>query len=241
VLVGPIAEAKPKIGVFSHTVDRVPSRIDAIGFSTTTWTLDSQITLSALNGVDVLYVTNERADLLSQSAELINQWVQLGNGLIVEQPNRSGPVAIMPPGLGVTVLSGNYVFPLGSPESAVLITPEGAAHPITAGLSTELLSGNGDLVRKADVSPNFEILGVQISYPDFVALAAASYGEGRVVFHTGNIHPLANRPGSDRYVRQMLNWAAAVPEPTSTSLICILIASIFTSQLRRRRNQTNVV
>jgi hypothetical protein len=41
-----------------------------------------------------------------------------------------------------------------------------------------------------------------------IALAVGQYGNGRIVFHTGNIGTLSGDPGSDIYVEQMLEWAA---------------------------------
>jgi hypothetical protein len=229
-----IAEASPRIGVFSQLAERADNRISGLGYPITNWTTPSQISLDALNGVDVLYVATANAFRLSEHAGLIAQWVELGNGLILEQPNVEGPVAIMPPGLGVSVFSRSYdgSQSMDDPVRAILITPAGADHPITAGLSTASLTGNADRVRRADVSVNFDILGVQITNPDYVALAAATYGDGRVVFHTGNIDPLSHNPGSDQYLRQMLDWAA-VPEPRS--LTTLMLAAVFTIPCRRCR------
>jgi hypothetical protein len=200
------------VAVYGNTgapSDGFANRVKNLGYSTVYWKTSSQVTSASLAGVDVLYVYSEGAPSLATQASAISDWVSQGNGLIVEQPNTEGPIAILPSGLGISVWSHFY-----DPVRNVAITSQGATHPITAGLTSADLCDNFDRVRLSDVAPGYAILGVQASNPSYVALAAAWYGSGRIVFHTGNASPGSMSPGSDRYLHQMIDWAA-VPEPAT--------------------------
>ncbi|HUV04938.1 MAG TPA: hypothetical protein VMX94_07495 [Armatimonadota bacterium] len=194
------------VGVFSiyeYVGLGVAGRVSSLGYSTILWTNPSMITPECLAGVDVLYVLTGSAASLAGRASVIESYVAGGGGLIVEQANVEGPVAILPPGLGISVNSRSY------DDLNVQITPAGLTHPITAGLAASDLSGNMDKVLLVDVAPAYSILAVGASDPNLVAIAAATYGNGRVVFETGNSHPSSLRPGSDAYLSQLIDWAAA--------------------------------
>jgi hypothetical protein len=199
------------------------NRATSLGYATAHWTTSAQVNQSSLEGTDVLFVQTGSAWELAAKASLIADWVSQGGGLIVEQPNQSGPVAILPPGLDITIWDWHYDGSHSGPDPVrnVLITARGASHPITFGLTTADVCQNADRVLRSDVSAAYDILGVQVTNTDYVAVAAATYGEGRVVFHTGNTSPDAMTPGSDQYIRQMIDWAA-VPEPTT---LLLLVAS----------------
>jgi hypothetical protein len=135
--------------------------------------------------------------------------------LVVEQPNIEGPVAILPSGLGASVFGRWY------DRLNVLITPAGLTHPITAGLTPGDISGNMDTLRAGDLSPAYTVLAVGAADPTLVAVAAATYGKGRVVLHTGNVHPWSLRPGSDLYLKQLLDWVGTPAALTVTVAIDI--------------------
>ena len=193
------------VGVFSiyeYIGLGVAGRVSSLGYSTILWTNPSMITPECLADVDVLYVLTGSAALLAGRASVIESYVAGGGGLIVEQANVEGLVAILPPGLGVSISSRSY------DSLNAQITPAGLTHPITAGLAASDLSGNMDKVLLVDVAPAYTILAVGASDPNLVAIAAATYGNGRVVFETGNSHPWSLRPGSDAYLQQLIGWAA---------------------------------
>lgn len=185
----------------SAFVDRVAS----LGYDCL---LLSQPMLTASEEVDVLYVTTGSAFLLaSQSAEILD-FVRAGGGLIIEQPNVVGPVPILPPELSISVSSIQTFDP------RVCLTECGLSHEITAGLSPGDLSGNMDTVFMADVSPGYQVLAVSASDQRLVALAVAVYGKGRIVFLTGNLHPWSVMPGSNEFLRRLIDWAAGPRELT---------------------------
>lgn len=184
-------------------------RVEFLGFSVLRWTSPDQVTASSLAGVDVLFVySGVEREIVGKDA-IIADWVFLGNGLIVEQPNRSGNITILPPGLNIFITSQSFDGSGTGPDPvrAVHITSLGATHPIMFTLTDADISENFDTIFTSDVSSSFDILGVQATNNDLVAVAAAVFGEGRVVFHTGNTAPISFSPGSDQYLIQMINWA----------------------------------
>jgi len=202
------------IGVYGLPDDALPrlyaDRVSSLGFRATFWTAESDITSNALAGVDVLYVIAGSAASLNGKSSLLGNWIAQGHGLVVEQPNQEGRVGILPPNLSISIFSRGYDGSNTGPDPVrnVSITELGRNHPITRGLNTADISQNADRVRSQDVAPAYDILGVQVTNPAYVALAAASYGSGRIVFHTGFLGPNSFAPGSDRYLLQMLDWAA---------------------------------
>ncbi len=211
---GPPARGRStSVGIYcnrsNHAQDFV-NRVASLGYTTTHWTSPGQVNPSSLAGIDVLFVHVMEADELAAQDAVIGAWVFEGNGLIVEQPNLEGDVAILPPGLDLHIWSHSYDGSHTDPDPVrnVQITVLGASHPIMSRLTTGDICENADRVWTWDVSFAYDILGVQVTNTDYVAVAVAAYGGGRVVFHTGNTAPGSFAPGSDQYVRQMIDWAA---------------------------------
>lgn len=215
VLCIPVQCNAAKIAVFSAQptfATAVSSRIAALGFETVPWTDASMVTTENLNGVNALMVLSGFAFLLESQNGVIESYVANGGALIVEQPNIVGPVPIMPPGLEVSVADRTY------PNIGAALTAEGLAHPMTTGLFDADLSGNMDTVYAQDISSAYTILAAGALNPDLVALAAATYGNGKVVFHTGNVHPYSILPGSDEYLRRMVTWATTPDAPVELAV-----------------------
>ena len=217
VLAGPQASAT-NVAVYSlqeYFGVAIANRITSLGYSTVVWTNPSTVTPENLSGVDVLFVVTGFAASLEDQASVIESYVAGGGGLVLEQPNLEGPVAILPPGLGAGVFSRWY------DNLNVLITPDGLTHPITAGLTAADIPGNMDTVRIGDISPAYTVLAVGAANPNLVVVAAAVYGKGRVVLDTGNVHPWSLRPGSDLYLRELLDWVGTPTVQTITVAIDI--------------------
>ena len=206
-------------------------RAVSLGYTTEHWSDPEQVSALSLVDVDVLFVHSCFAPYLASKGSVISSWVAEGHGLIVEQPNQSGNVEMLPPGLEISVFANTY-----DSKMDVQITSLGQTHPITLGLTTDDLSCNADRVLLADVSSAYDILGVQMTNPNYVALAAAFYGDGRVVFHTGNTSPTSTHPGSDQYVKQMIDWSAGVPEPSTLALLGIAGLNLLFWRKRRGPN-----
>jgi hypothetical protein len=226
--------AATKVGVYGSTATGFVGRLAGLGYETTQWTTASQVSAAALSTIDVLYVHTGRAGELSTNGSTIAEWTAQGHGLIVEQPNAAGFVTMMPSGLSIKILSNDYDGSHNGPDPLrdVALTSAGAAHAITSGLTHQDICENADRVLTSDISPAWSVLAVQASNPNYVALASAGYGAGRVFFHTGNTNPTAFTPGSDLYVHRMIDWAA-VPEP---SAIFLAIVGSSVPSARRRKS-----
>src|SRR4051812_8880603 len=124
------------IGLYGGSDDLisyVANRFTSMSYDVQVLTLPLQVTASSLSNFNVLYVVNSQSGQLSGTGPVIANWVASGHGLIVEQPNVEGPVAIMPPGLSVSVLDRGYDgSPTGPNVAMVGLTSAGLLHPVTA-------------------------------------------------------------------------------------------------------------
>ncbi len=179
------------------------SRLISLGADITVINNPATITPAFLDNFDVLYVENTYVDDLAGKAFEIRNFVANGCGLIVEQPNQTGPVAIMPAGFEVSVASISFT------SISAALTPAAAGHEMTMGLSSSDLSGNFDIVFESDIGASFTILARNASNSNQIALLAGQHGSGRIAFYTGNISLFSIDPGSDIYLEDMVNWAAA--------------------------------
>jgi hypothetical protein len=158
---------------------------------------------ASLASFQVIYIGHSSVASLSAKATQIQAFVQNGGGLIVEQPNAVGPVAILPPGFELNVSS---IF---NSTQAVSFTLGGWFHPITLGLNTVDPSGNFETVPTSSLGSSWTMLLKANGFPH-AALLAGSYGSGRIIFHTGNIGTNSGDPGSNNYVKRLVDWAGKV-------------------------------
>jgi len=185
-------------GINTSEVDR----LIALG-ATVDWLPSASDLPSLIGSYDVFYVGYGGVPGVAPFQADISAYVSSGGGLVVEQPNVAGPVGMMPAGFEIFVTTASYP---GSPGNLVF-TPEAASHPITVTLSPVDLSGVFDTVYDSDLGPSFTLLATHAVETTYVALAAGSHGGGRIVMHTGNLHPGAIDPGSDAYLDAMFGWA----------------------------------
>jgi hypothetical protein len=170
-----------------------------------------------LAGYDVIYIGYSEASSLSGKAPQLQGYVNAGGGLVVEQPNTLGNVAIFPPGFELTVTDtfwAGFPNPPG-PDHKTLI---GFFHPILNGITTANLSGNFEVIPVSTLGPGWTVLAKAVSNPN-LALAVGAYGSGRMTVHAGNISNASSIPGSDAYVRQMIEWTGAANEPAGPDMV----------------------
>jgi hypothetical protein len=184
------------------------ARVQGLGHNVKAFSVPAEVTKEALKGYKVFYVTTGYADDLVPQATLLQRWVKKGRGMIIEQPNLTGPVMLLPLKLRINIFSFDYDGSHGGADAVrnVALTALGATHPLSQGLDTLDIGENADRVKSADVPAKWKVLGVQTTNTDYVALAAANYGLGRMVFETNNNTPAAFRPGSDLYLNRMIDW-----------------------------------
>lgn len=201
------AAAIPDIRVLCYETS-IPScnRIKELVTNVTKVSTPSQIS-GMLDRYDVLYVAGASADTLVDYAAAIHDFVGAGGGLIVEQPNRTGTLPIMPASFEVFV--SNHLYP-GYPvkASTIVFTPEGAVHPILQGLQPYETAGNYDSVMAANLGAGYITLALVAENQQLASLAVGQYQSGRVIFHTGKITSDSVTPGSDTYIQNLFRYAA---------------------------------
>jgi hypothetical protein len=203
---------------FTREVDgRDPcARISTL-FANTTIVRQAASFPSDLSSYDVVYLGYGEGDTLEAKRVQLASRVFEGGGLVVEQPNIAGKVGVYPGGFEMEVTDNAWP---GWPDHwppPVEFTSAGANHPILTGLTPDDLSGNFDTVPIRALGPAWTVLAKSVGYPH-VALAAGSYGQGRITFHSGNISRSAMDQGSDRYVQQLVRWTASPAAATGPDL-----------------------
>lgn len=150
----------------------------------------------------VLVVGFTGAGRLTAQQPIIEAFVKAGGGLLIHQPNVTGTVDYAPPGFEVTIASGYWCnFP--SDYRATIVAP---TQYITEECWDDNLSAAGDSVEA--VGSGYVTLAVSAVCRD-VALAAGTFGLGRVVFDTGNGGVVAMDRGSDLYWAKVFGWLAS--------------------------------
>lgn len=169
-----------------------------------------------LSPFDVFYLGYGEGDTLESLQTQFVDYIDGGGGFVVAQPNLAGTVDVYPPGFEMTVTDIAWPgFP--SAPGPVEFTSAGAGHPILNGLTPEDPSGNFDTVPIDLIGPGWSVLVKSVAFPH-VALATGSYGNGRIAFHSGNTGSRSVDPGSDAYVRQLIEWAAAGTAPAGPDM-----------------------
>lgn len=203
--------------VFNPNRD-LPDRLSQLGFNVTSTVNVGDLTRTNLQKYAVLIVDvgTDPAVYDSQKNQ-IQDWVSLdGGGFIIAQPSVTGAtLTAFPSGFEVYIYDTYWPGYPGSYEAAI-VNP---THPIVQGLTDDDLPGNFDWVKSEDIGNQWTIIAVDAETPSDVALLAGDYGNGRLVFTTGNFNSLAADPGSNQFLIQMVNWAGkcgAAPTPTPT-------------------------
>ena len=173
-----------KIGIITNLVSNAKSINDSI-----------------LSQYDVLYIAREDVNLLRDKGNIIQQYIEKGGGIIIEQPDREQAVRIMPPGFDIMVLNDD---PEANPEFRQL-TSAGNEHPIFNGLSSMDLPGNYDVIKRGRLGEEFEILAVNSLDTNNVILVAGNYGKGRILLHTGDIGN-RNQLSSKYFYQRIMEW-----------------------------------
>ena len=189
-----------------------PERLQGLGYTVTETTNDGDLTQENLRNYDVLWIDVDGTYYSLESIEEIQAWIaEDGGGVILVQPNYPGPTLLFPPGFEVTVDNGGWP---GYPSEFGYVHIIDGTHPITEGITDYDAGANADWVWWDDIGPSWHVLAVDAMMPDdVVALLAGEYGEGRMVFSTGNYGTSGWNGGSDQFVLQLLTWLSQKEPP----------------------------
>jgi hypothetical protein len=161
-------QADPKILCFSAQGSPNPCTRLATLYSTVTTVTSAAAFPASLATYHVVYVGHSDAAKLASKASQIQTFVLNGGGLIVEQPNATGPVALLPAGFEVNITSTAYS------SQAVSYTLAGVFHPITILLNLEHPSGNFETVPTSSLGSGWKLL-LKASGNPHAALVAGTY------------------------------------------------------------------
>lgn len=185
-------------GVSSGDVE-IP-RLRGLGLTITQTLAPADLSAVNLANYDVLVIAYTGAGSIGANQPAIAAFVAANNGLLIHQPNFVGTIDYAPAGLDVTESSNVWC---GSGDAVIV----NGAHPVTSGLADADLSGDFDTV--SGLGGGYTVLGVNATCLGNPALAAGTFGSGRVVLETGNANPNALDPGSDLYWARVFEWLCA--------------------------------
>ncbi|MCF7741382.1 MAG: choice-of-anchor D domain-containing protein, partial [Candidatus Marinimicrobia bacterium] len=161
---------------------------------------------SLLEAYDLIYVKKGDINFLRGQGEVVQEYIDKGGGLIIEQPDREYSIRIMPAGFEIGVLqTESEVNP-----NTIQFTKNGNNHSILNALYPRDCCGSYDVIKKSDLGSKFEVLAVNSLDTNNVALAAGEYGQGRILLHTGEIGAQKSH-SSDLFVLRILEWTASQP------------------------------
>jgi hypothetical protein len=139
------------------------------------------------------------ADTILQNSEDYKQYVQMGGGLFIEQPN---PYCQPGDSIVVTLLPEPVTFHYNynKNDSQVIVD---TLHVITNGLSDSETPFPADSIATLDTMYHVLVCGLITGIP---SLFITEYGNGKVLVHTANPSPTSFHPISDTAYVRMINW-----------------------------------
>ena len=200
-------ENPPRMGrvfFFTNSQDPTPTvkRLKSLGYEVRISRDPSSINVDTLCAYNLLFIDVGSDSLLFQFSDEIENYLGAGGGLILSQLDMVGYFDFLPPGFEFLVESNKWPeWPYPSGTSIVT-----GGHPLTALIENEDLSGNFDMVPIEGLGSSWEILAVDEDHQELATVLTGSYGEGKIVFYTGNLSPLSLQPGTDRFVKAIVEW-----------------------------------
>jgi hypothetical protein len=191
--------SSPTLFYFGSTLGGEPEDFAALGFSVTVADTVADLQLTNLLNFDVLILGFVHPDdtRLGPYQPDIEQYVLVGHGLLIHQPNAPGVIRYAPTGFELEIESQWWcgVPGGGASTETEVVFPD---HPAIAGLPPDQVGCDADQV--AWIGPAYALLTRNLECLD-PAMAAGTFGLGRVVFETGNV-----KCGCEEYWIQVLNW-----------------------------------
>jgi hypothetical protein len=182
-------------------------RLAGLGLSITQAASSAELAIANLVNYDVLVVAYTPAGSITAYQPDIQMFVDMGRGLLLHQPNFTGTTDYAPTGFDADL---SAIWCNGGTVEQAVITD--GSHAIMSGLTDVDLAGDFDTVNS--LGAGYSVLARNAVCND-PAVAAGTYGLGRVVLETGNASPTSLDPGSDAYWVNVFDWLCS-PGPVST-------------------------
>lgn len=167
----------------------------------------SNLNQQFLDANDVLWVSlgSSSNAVLNSKTSLIRDWVAAGHGLIVEQPNVAGKIALLP--YTFVISSASYS---GECVRNVIDT----THPITNGVAPNDLPACYDTA-DPNIGPEWKILVKDGN--NNPSLVVANYQKGKIIVELGNTHSSSSCVcgicQTDIAIERMIKWAKVESVP----------------------------
>jgi hypothetical protein len=162
------------------------SFLSALGLSFTVTSNPADLSAANLANYDVLVIAYKGPGVIGAHQADIAAFVSANNGLLIHQPNNVGALDYAPAGFGVTITDQCWCGGCASgPYDAEIVN---GAHPITSGLANADLSGDFDSA--TSLGAGYTLLARNTVCTNNPALAAGTFGTGRVAFERLSRHCL---------------------------------------------------
>jgi len=204
-----------KILIYSSSPEilLVFNRLENLGYSINVTNDVSMLLTDTLCSYDFLFVDVPYDSTLNEFAAIIEDYISRGGGLLLCQVNIPGPVTILPAGFEIDIEDTLWPEYPEKPGPATILKD----HPITEGLTGDDLSGNFETVPLSNIGEGWDVLAIDEDHPDLVSLLAGRYGNGKIVYFTGNVALNSIQKGSDRFLVNLVEWVSGSGcEPTAT-------------------------
>ncbi len=193
-----------KIIVFSTSseVAMTFARLENLGYHVTIASDFGMLSADSLCDYDLLLIDVPYDPNLNDFGTVIDDYLSRGGGVILLQTNRIGEVSILPPGFELYV--SDTLWPEWPQRPGPVNILE--SNPVTYGLTGSDIPGNFETVYLSDLGSLWDVLAVDSDHPDLAVLLSGNFGEGKLVYLSGNIALNSIAPGSDKFLVNMINW-----------------------------------
>jgi hypothetical protein len=196
----PVIQLQPcSVLWFGNDVENT-SFLSRLGLSFTVTSNPADLSAANLANYDVLVIAYTGPGVIGAHQADIASFVSANNGLLIHQPNTVGALDYAPAGFGVTITDVCWCGTCAFNDAEIV----NGAHPITSGLTNADLSGDFDSA--SSLGAGYTLLARNTVCTNNAALAAGTFGTGRVAFETGFPAIASIDSGSDAYWARLFEW-----------------------------------
>ncbi|MEO0223525.1 MAG: T9SS type A sorting domain-containing protein [candidate division WOR-3 bacterium] len=172
------------------------------------------ISADSLCKYDVVLVDIQAIWSLGFLSTNLQNYVLMGGGYWINQPNQAGNVPTLPAIFSISVSSAWWNCGTSSCQQ---YTPLAPLHPITSGLNIAETSGDYDI--EGSWSNSWSVLIIDpTNGPNDPTLMVGNYGNGRIVYTDHCFSWNCVDPGTNNYLERITKWVASGSCGTFTPL-----------------------
>ncbi|MBU0717121.1 MAG: PEP-CTERM sorting domain-containing protein [Planctomycetes bacterium] len=224
------AEAADPIKVLAYPASPGEvAALNAAGLNATGTNNLADINAANLAMYDVFFAASEFGNDLDTKASTLKNFLLGGGGILVGQANTLGPIDWLP--YPSTIYRAEVADITPGASGHFNLTGYGMSHPIPFGLATfDFGSQPEDTIYVDTLGSGWHTIFVHDSDPNILGLAAATYGDGRMLLWPDSLASGIPGDPSPTLICQAVQWVG-IPEPMTLTLLALGAIAI----LRRRR------